>query len=134
MNRQEYLSELSHIVVRNNWDLSSPGGTFDFNTKYHGPDEPICEEMKAYGRKLTASSSLEDKLIGYGLEAYGHYYRSLESATVQERKHPEHFSEYLPHWLHSDPEYITTDAFRALSGLFSKPNSIKIKKGKSYWR
>ena len=134
MNKQEYLSELSRIVVGNNWDLPSPGRTLNLEKKYPGPDKSIREEMKAYGRKLSVSSSLEDKLIGYGLEAYGHYYRSLEPAVDRGRAHPEKFSEYFPHWLYSDTDYITTDAFRVLSDLFSKPNQIKIKKGGSDYR
>lgn len=133
MNTHEYLSKLSTIVVSKNWDLPAPGREFDIGSKYHGPDRIIQEKLKEEGRKLISSTSVEDRLIGYGLEAYGHFYRSLESATEQKRKHPEKFSEYFSHWLYSDPAHLKGE-FKKLSCLFPKPNAMKIKKGESFWK
>jgi len=135
MNIYEYLSRLTDIIVSNNFDLPSSGRESRIENRYYGPDKTIQEKIKEEGRKLIAgASSLDDKLIGYGLEAYSHFYRSLESATEQDRVHPEKFSEYFPHWIYSDTEYMTNDVFSKFSGLFSKPRLIKIKKGESYWK
>ena len=135
MNKQQYLSQLSEIVVRNDWDLPTPGRKLDLNRKYHGPDKPVQEKLKEEGRKLKDDAqSIDKRLTGCGLEAYGHYYRSLEAAVCCDRVHPNKFSEYFPHWLHSDPDYLPQDVFTMFDSWFPKPRRIKIKKGGSYWQ
>ncbi len=134
MNKSEFLSALSNIIVTNNWDLPSPGRELNLNEKYHGPDDIVREAIKTEGRRRIESSELESKLIGYGLEAYGHYYLSLESAINQGRKHPATFGEYFPHWLYSAPDHVSYDSLKILEKWFAIPKAIKIKKGTVYWR
>lgn len=134
MDKADFLSELSTIVVANNWDLPTPGRELDLQNNFGGPDKDVREAMKTEGRKRAKSSDSEQRLIGYGLEAYGHYFLSLESATNQHRKHPDTFVEYFPHWLYSDPDRLPADIFSILSDWFPKPITIRIKKGGMHWR
>lgn len=133
MNKEEYLSELCNIVVSNNWDLSSPGRESNLSNKYYGPDKPVQEKLKEEGRKLIKSSQKKERLIGYGLEAYGYFYFSLQSAVEQGRKHPKEFAEYFSHLLYSDPNHMGSEEFKKLSSWFVKPMKLKIQKGKARW-
>lgn len=104
-------------------------------TKYYGPDKPVREKLKEAGRRLQSDEQPIDKrLIGYGLEAYGHYYRSLEAAINNNRAHPKTFSDYFAHWLHSDPSHVHTSLFNILGSLFPKPKILRIKCGGTYWK
>lgn len=135
MNKQQYLSQLNEKIVRNNWDLPTPGRTIDLSNQYYGPDKPIQERLKEEGRKLKDDAhSIDNRLIGCGLEAHGHFYRSLEAAIGCNRAHPDKFSEYFPHWLHSDPAYLPKELFTTFANWYKKPQKIKIKKGESYWK
>ncbi|MDX8392021.1 MAG: hypothetical protein R8K53_05570 [Mariprofundaceae bacterium] len=133
MNKNEYLGELAQVVVSNNWDLSTSGREVNLSNKYHGPDNLVQEKLKEEGRKRIKSPAFNQRLIGYGLEASGWFYRSLQLATEQGRKHPEEFSEYFSHLLHSDPSHVAKEEYKKLSSWFVKPTKVKIKKGKTLW-
>ncbi len=125
-----FLSKLEDVIEINNWNTSY--SAFQ-NREEQGDNYDVREGMKQKGRSLKDSLSLEDRVIGFGLEAYSHFYRSLEGATKQGRKHPTKFSEYFSHWLYSDPSYISSDVCEKLFDWFTKPTPVKINKGCSYW-
>jgi hypothetical protein len=134
MNKQKFLELVARTTVSNNWDLPTPGRELDLSRKYFGPDSEQRENLKKAGRKLQESMLGEEMLLGYGLEAKAHYYRSLEAATNQSRVHPNRFEEYFAHWVHSDSGYFPIEVYKLLSKWFPCPKIIKIKKGGSYWR
>lgn len=134
MDKYEFLERLCSCVVSNDWDLPRFEDHVGKRERPDIPNHPIQEALKEEGRKRERSKIIDEKLIGYGLEAYGHFYRSLESAAEQKRKHPEKFEEYFCHWLHSDPGYLDQRAFNVFADWFPKPTSLKIEKGDSFWR
>lgn len=129
----EIFSEATSLLVKNNWDLPSPGQQLDSLSRYHGPDQSVREKIKAAGRELQKNSSLRDQLLGYVLESYGHFFGSEEAAYDQSRPHPK-FREYFQHWVHSDTKYFN-DAVRELFlQWIEKPSKLKIQSGKTFWR
>jgi hypothetical protein len=134
MLKSEFGAKLTRIVVENNWDLPTAGREVNLDEVYHGPDHAVREAMKQEGRRLSSSSTdIDDVLIGYGLEAYGHYYYSLESAVNNNRLHAYDFEDYFSHWIYSDPNYFPSDVFKVFQQWFLKPSIIKIQKGKVLW-
>lgn len=129
----ELLSEVASLIGSNNWDIPKPGREFDPKRRYFGPDHPVQEEIKALGRRMKISDSPWERLVGYGLEAKGHYYSSLESAVINGRKHPD-FEEYFSHWFYSDPAYADPGTRKQLRSLLCAPVHLKIEKGKTAFR
>lgn len=138
MTRIEFEGILVSKIVDNNWDIPSGHSTASEATlkpkrsAYFGPDVTTCEEMKRVGWGLTSNSSASEIMIGYGLIAYAHYYRSLEAAINSRHRHPD-FSEYMTHWLHSDKSFVPQNVFQALEGMYPAPKKLQIRPGKSYW-
>lgn len=138
MNRHGLESALASIIVNNNWDLircplSNSETVFEpRNHKYFGPSYATREKMKAEGWRMSDSQDAEEQLIGYGLVAYSHFYRSQESALDAGKQHPV-FTEFMSHWLHSDPNLICEPARKRLLSLYPKPKKLKIGRGRSYW-
>ena len=133
LTKEDFFNSLSTIIVGKDWDLPSQGFDGYLPRKYQGPDSINQQNIIKEGQKLSKSEHLNQQLIGYGLEAYGRFYRSLESAVTQNRKHPEGFNEYFAHYLYSDPSYVPS-SYQKLSKFIQKPSTIKIKKGGSYWK
>lgn len=132
MLRQEILSEVSKILVENNWDLPTPGRATDQLHRYHGPDDIVREKTKETARVLQKSEDVREQLIGYLLEAHAHFFRSEESAISQSRKHPD-FEEYFRHWFHADPDYVAEPSRTHFKLWFAKPKAMKIQPGNTYW-
>ncbi len=138
MNRREFESELVSIIVTNNLDLHSalpcdPGPRAKIKSrKYLGPDYSTREKIKEKGWSMVQSGVEHLKLVGFGLIAYSHFYRSQERAQNSNRNHPS-FSEFITHWFYSDPGFFDKEARSKLMRLYAKPDKLKIKPGKSYW-
>lgn len=138
MNRHEMESALASIIVDNNWDLhrgpsSNTKVIFEPRSrKYFGPSYATREKMKVEGWRMSDSQDTKERLIGYGLVAYSHFYRSQESALEAGRQHPE-FTEFMSHWLHSDPWLVREPTRNSLLALYPKPKKLKIGRGRSYW-
>lgn len=88
--------------------------------------------MKAEGWKRVKSQNISQAMIGYGLIAYGHFYRSEESCISNNKKHSR-FTEYFQHWLYSDENFIPKRLMESFKKLYSKPRNVHIACGKSYW-
>lgn len=133
-NKQKFLNSISKFIVKNNFDLPTPGMESDLSRKYFGPDQSKREKLKEEGRKLQQSDCREDILLGYGLVIHAYYYLSLECATNQGRIHAKDFEDYAAHLIHSDPSFFPSDIFKTLATWFPRPKSIKIKTDQVYWR
>ena len=133
MNKSDVFAEAEHRIVSNSWDLPSAPQEFNGSRRYHGPDYQVQERIKKAGRLAQESKEERERLVGYVLEAYGHYYRSEEAATNQSRKHPM-FEEYVTHWFYSAPDYVKGSARRCLRDWLDRPRKLMIVVGKSIWR
>lgn len=132
IDKQEIFREANEVLVRNNWDLATPGRLVDNLYVYHGPDEAIRERTKEFARGLQKSEHLRIQLVGYVLEAFAHFYRSEESSFNKNWKHPD-FSEYFQHWFYSDPTYVAHQPRACIERCFPCPKELKIRQGKSFW-
>lgn len=133
INKQKFLSSISNYIVKNKFDLPTPGMESDLSSKYFGPDQSKRDELIEKGRMLRQSDCREDILFGYGLVIHTYYYTSLECATNQGRIHAKNFEDYAAHLIHSDPSFFPSDIFKTLATWFPRPKSVKILKGQIYW-
>lgn len=121
------------LITSNNWDLPPPERISDLRNRYHGPDKLIREKIKVFARDLCQNENECNKILGYILEAYAHFYRSQENALNQKRKHPEKFVDYFAHWIYSDLDYFPKNIQAIFKNNISCPSKINIGKGKSYF-
>jgi len=138
MTADELESRLTDILVSRNWDLPRQ----EFSAKellsrrkpvnFTGPNRPVREDIKAEGHRLRGSKKLEDRIVGVGLIAYAHYYRSLEDRLRVGDDHPG-FRVYFAHWLHADSQVVDRQARSVLTQEYPAPALPRIKAGFSYW-
>lgn len=132
MNKSYILGEAAGRIVSNGWDLPSTSRKHSKSSSYNGPCLQNQERIKEAGRLAQQSAELQEVLVGYILEVYGHFYRSQESAFNQNRKHPE-FEEYLTHWFYSAPNYVESRARGYLKKWYTQPSVLRILPGKTFW-
>ncbi|WP_306603552.1 hypothetical protein [Azonexus sp.] len=131
-DKTKVFAEASRLVTFHNFDLPKAGQYLETIHRYHGPDSEVREKLEAFGREFRNSEVLYNKLVGYVLECYAHYFYSKECAFDQNRKHPD-FEEYFQHWFYSQADYVEKSARSYFQQRIKQPTNLKIQTGKTIW-